>query len=778
MTELSPLGRAAVEYAARGWHVFPLIPGTKDPLISKRMGGRGFWDATTDIDRITRWWTVTPDANIGLGLIQSGLVCIDADTYRPECEWATFIAGLDIPDTLIQRSASGGTHYIFTAPKTSDFPGHLCKFVDIKHKGYIVLEPSTYNSQPYQWQTDDEPAPAPDWLMEKPAAPDRQPVAHVGARLTEDPRIRAYCDRAIGDELAAVEAAEPGTRNNTLNAAAFAIGQIVEAGYADEEDMIAALVQACSHWDNPAKNLGTIRSGVDGGKRTPRSFPMEDEPPFDREAAEAMAEAMWQAFERKDRAAAVTIAQEAMAARVTPESPRPIWGAMPCFGGHRTREAPAIPRMTEGEFAAIIPDTIPPFPITSYTANMPGLLGKLADYMDRASNTSTEAGGLAVAIPLLGAIMGRAYQSPSKLRTNVYTVAIGGSGTGKTTLVAPAKELLTMSKAAHFLGEDDYASDSGLIKMLSAGPKISFLDEFGHKLQQIASPGAGIHAKQILTQFTKLYSSANTVFTGKAAAMTPISAIDCPHLCLFGMATPQQFWDAFGSGALEDGSVARYIVFPIGKAFPKDPDTRGQAEIIDMLSTLVGHITDRARNSIAMPCQTVPMSERASAARAQLIATMDAAATVSEEVGRKGAPAILRRVAENATKIALISAVGRDLESPSINAQDFAIGHALAQWSAIVMINNIASRIADNQTERDVNLMERKIEEAGSAGLVKWILFDRLRTIRKRDREDILQSLLDAGCAVQIAERTGSRPRPVIVHAKHAAAYMQNAAPG
>lgn len=768
MPELSPLGRAALDYAARGWHVFPLKPNSKDPLIPARMGGRGFWDATTDPDRITRWWTVTPDANIGLGLVQSGLVCIDADTYKPGCEWSAFIAGRDLPDTLIQRSARGGTHYLFHAPKGADFPGSLCHLVDVKHKGYILLEPSAFEDGAYQWQTDDDPAPAPDWLLNAAPPVRTAAVPNPGARLAEDGRIRAYCDKAISEELASVAAAEPGTRNNTLNAAAFAIGQIVEAGYADRADMEAALVSATAGWDNHAKTIGTIRSGLDGGAAHPRTFPMEDEPPFDPVAAQAMAEAMWQAFERKDMDAAKAAREELQAELAKGGEVRPIWdAAIPKFSAPRHRGDVRAVRMNPAEFATIVPEDAPPFPLGNYRSDIPGLLGMLADYLDCASATSTDAGALAVAIPLLGAVMGRAYASPTDLRTNVYTVAIGGSGTGKTSLVNPAKEILTLAKAQAFLGGDDFASGSGLLKMLTAGPKISFLDEFGHTLQQISAPGAGIHSRQILTEFTKLYSSANTVFMGKEAATVPTYQIDCPHLCLFGMATPQQFWDAFGSGNLEDGSVARYLVFPIGEAFPKEPDKTGQGEIAEAIGNIVGHISDRAINSLSTPCRTVGMASEATRARASLVQMMDAAAICAEDIGRRGAPAILRRVAENATKIALISAVGRNHASPEINAHDFAIGRALAQWSAILMINNIASRIADNQTERDVNLVERKISEAGPDGILKWILFDKLRSIRKRDRDDILAGLIEAGKVVLINEPTSTRPRPILRHVRH-----------
>ena len=39
--QLLELGQAALNYGALGYHVFPLRPGTKVSLISKKMGGNG-----------------------------------------------------------------------------------------------------------------------------------------------------------------------------------------------------------------------------------------------------------------------------------------------------------------------------------------------------------------------------------------------------------------------------------------------------------------------------------------------------------------------------------------------------------------------------------------------------------------------------------------------------------------------------------------------------------------------------------------------------------------
>ena len=35
---------------------------------------------------------------------------VDADIYKPECQWANIVQDLEMPDTLEQRSARGGVH--------------------------------------------------------------------------------------------------------------------------------------------------------------------------------------------------------------------------------------------------------------------------------------------------------------------------------------------------------------------------------------------------------------------------------------------------------------------------------------------------------------------------------------------------------------------------------------------------------------------------------------------------------------------------------------------
>src|SRR5205807_1262408 len=78
MTDVLSLRTAALRYAARGWHVFPLWPGSKVPAVPDAWQTR----ATADPALIGRWWSGRP-FNIGLAVGPSGLFVIDLDGPKP-----------------------------------------------------------------------------------------------------------------------------------------------------------------------------------------------------------------------------------------------------------------------------------------------------------------------------------------------------------------------------------------------------------------------------------------------------------------------------------------------------------------------------------------------------------------------------------------------------------------------------------------------------------------------------------------------------------------------
>ncbi len=70
---------AALGYARAGWAVFPLAPRSKAPAVSKKEGGKGYLDATTDERMIVQWFERRPDLNLGIATGAPGPTVLDID---------------------------------------------------------------------------------------------------------------------------------------------------------------------------------------------------------------------------------------------------------------------------------------------------------------------------------------------------------------------------------------------------------------------------------------------------------------------------------------------------------------------------------------------------------------------------------------------------------------------------------------------------------------------------------------------------------------------------
>ena len=116
--------------------IFPCAAKTKLPVA----GGRGFHDATDDIDEIERIWRERPDLNVAIGLGASGLFAVDVETA--EHPWLD-----QLSETWTQRTPAGGWHFLYRQPGGRAIPsvalGQLAADVEIKGDGgYVLLAPS------------------------------------------------------------------------------------------------------------------------------------------------------------------------------------------------------------------------------------------------------------------------------------------------------------------------------------------------------------------------------------------------------------------------------------------------------------------------------------------------------------------------------------------------------------------------------------------------------------------------------------------------------------
>lgn len=275
------LAAAAVSYAERGWAVFPLGRRSKAPAISRDAGGRGLHDATTDPDRVARWWQRHPDHNIGL---RTGVAfdALDVDPRHGGLEALTDLcAGRASVDGPTVVTGTGGWHVYVRTTSGGNRAGFVPGCDWKSANGYVVAPPSVHpdTGQRYRWHEDFGPdtpiVPAPAWLLDA-LRPGPAEVVAVGQKHVPNTgnRSDAYGRRALEGEVGRVALAPVGQRNSQLNCSAYNLGQLVAAGQLDLPTVVDALLLAATRAGLGATEAErTIVSGLNAGTATPRSVP-------------------------------------------------------------------------------------------------------------------------------------------------------------------------------------------------------------------------------------------------------------------------------------------------------------------------------------------------------------------------------------------------------------------------------------------------------------------------------------------------------------------------
>ncbi len=256
---------AALNYAARGWYVFPCEPRGKRPIVA-----HGLHDATTNPDTIRGWWQRCPTANVAIrtGAI-SGIIVIDLDGPTGLASWDQIEAAHGSTPTLTATTGNG-RHLYFAHPgeKVPNSAGKLGPGIDVRGDGgYVIAPPSVHSNGCRYDHGGGEVAGLIVDLVAEPVHPVRTHLLPVVAAS----RGERYAAAALANEVHIVSNAIAGTRNDTLNRSAFNVGQLVGAGLLDATTAISLLLGAALHaglGDTEARN--TIASGLQAGIANPR----------------------------------------------------------------------------------------------------------------------------------------------------------------------------------------------------------------------------------------------------------------------------------------------------------------------------------------------------------------------------------------------------------------------------------------------------------------------------------------------------------------------------
>lgn len=298
-----------LELADRGWHLFPIRSGRKAPPVFAQWSRH----ATTDPDRLIRYFTDHPTHNAAIACRPSGLLVIDCDLPKRAEETGDGAANLaqlatsrgqTLPPTFEVATPSGGRHLYFQTPAgAAELPelGNtartLAPLLDSRgggtgDGGYVLAPGSWLTPQPatgnraghgggsYELLDDTDPAPLPTWLHQ--ALTETRPTAMsrpAQPTCTQPSAPDRYLSAVLRDELRRVRTAGRGQHNAAVFTAARALGQLAAGGALDPGQAEVLLTDAATHiaagpCDCTTTGLAaTIRSGLAHGARRPRHLP-------------------------------------------------------------------------------------------------------------------------------------------------------------------------------------------------------------------------------------------------------------------------------------------------------------------------------------------------------------------------------------------------------------------------------------------------------------------------------------------------------------------------
>jgi hypothetical protein len=387
----------------------------------------------------------------------------------------------------------------------------------------------------------------------------------------------------------------------------------------------------------------------------------------------------------------------------------------------------------------------------------PGLVGDIYEHILSKSHLRQPVFALSAAIAAVGTLAGRKVQSESGIRTNVYCVNVGGSGSGKDIPRKIVKSLFAMSGCSDMACVDTIASDSAIETAMFRSPAQLFvLDEIGRFFRSTQSKGASSFITNIVSVFLRLYSACDEIYFCKEYAdETRKREIDQPHLCLLGSTVPESLYKGLSYESATDGFLSRLLIFETDNNLPKKSKVSVLAKpserLIDQLVALKEKkINVRpAGNLNAMDHpdpQIVPFSGNAEALLDRfedVIFALRQELQTSQQID-----AMYNRASQMAVQIALIIATGNNIENPVITEHEMNYGIKLAKHITDHLKFVADNFMARNDYEHEVKQMFNVICETGSISLAE--LSRKTQHLNGFQRDSILENLKDSD---QIEER-------------------------
>jgi hypothetical protein len=387
-----------------------------------------------------------------------------------------------------------------------------------------------------------------------------------------------------------------------------------------------------------------------------------------------------------------------------------------------------------------------------------GLVGDIMQHIIDRSIIPQPIFALSTALCAVGTLAGRKYQSPSGIRTNIYCLNVGDSGSGKDAPRKIIKKLFEDAGVGRKACVEDTASDAAIITVMAMTPSQLFLlDEIGRLLE--TTKKGGTHLYNIVSVLLKMYSSSDEIYYGKVYAATDkdnqIKIIQ-PNLCILGNTSPDTLYKGLTYEAASDGFLSRMLIFETDNSLLR----KNRKKLL--LKKPAKSLIERIRALDSQPINTDPEGnlDEALYPRPRIVLIDENATIMLDEFDEfifkmrtqlkkeNRNELIYNRTEQLAQQIALILAIGNNINDPVITADEMSYGIGLAKYLADEMHFIVENYMAKNDLEHEVKRVLTIIRNSGYLSLTDII--KKTQNLPGYMRNDVLVTLQESG---QIEER-------------------------
>lgn len=382
------------------------------------------------------------------------------------------------------------------------------------------------------------------------------------------------------------------------------------------------------------------------------------------------------------------------------------------------------------------------------------LVGRVTRWIIASAQQPQPTFALANTLVMFGAIFGRRYAMEHlNTRCNVFAIGVAKPGAGKDHSRQRIKELMINAGLHQLICGDRFSSGVAILRTLYDYPsRISHLDEMGLYLQSLTAKNAASHQRDIIKTLLEVYSSSSGIYHGQEYADSRDRQrldINQPNFNFFGTTTPRTLIPALNFDMVDNGTLSRILLIPPFDDYPDSqmpsqdslPPEDIVKDIMDSYTVTpagIGNLTNQPTipNSAVVPM--IVKWEGPAFEEYQRVKEWQIKQSRNDE-------ALWVRYSEMIVKIAMIEAIALDPISPTVSIEIFKMAMDLVRWSFFYTAELMQKEVSENDIEASHKRVLNFIRKQGDEGASTTQLAKALQGMKARDRNEILQTLLESG---------------------------------